>query len=330
MKGHFFFFQGDELGLKDKTIVWRHKEQEQIIPIHQVKALHIMSDLKMNRRFFGLLNQYRIPVFFYSYYGNPIGQFIPSTKKTSGQMYIAQMQHYIDEEKRLCIAKNILKSTEHNMIAVLSYYRKRHKLECPSISVIEKNTESIQTKSTLKTIMSYEANAKRAYYSEFDKILRFSRFQFQRRSYRPPRNEVNTTMSFTYHLLYTEISTLLLQTRLVSDIAFLHSTNQRSNSLVFDIAEIYKPILCDRTMFRLFNRQMMRTDDFFQKENGTVYLTTDGMKKITTEFQQQLEQVITIEKRFISYRHIILKDLYKLQSYLLGKRNTFEPFVSKW
>ena len=82
-------------------------------------------------------------------------------------------------------------------------------------------------------------------------------FKFERRSRRPPKNEVNAMISFGNTILYGYIADVIQKTDLDIRIAFLHSANRRSQSLNLDIAELFKPIIIDRLIFSLINKHII-------------------------------------------------------------------------
>lgn len=103
---------------------------------------------------------------------------------------------------------------------------------------------------SIEQLMLIEARMREAYFSCFDMIIRADDFSFVKRSRRPPRNEVNAMISFGNTVLYGYISNIIMRTDLDVRIAFLHSANRRPESLNLDIAELFKPVIVDRLIFR--------------------------------------------------------------------------------
>ena len=126
--------------------------------------------------------------------------------------------------------------------------------------------------------MAIEGNIRNEYYHCFNKIIKNPEFEFSIRSRRPPRDNINALISFGNSLLYTTILGEIYQTQLDPRIGYLHSTNERRFTLNLDIAEIFKPIIVDRTIFSLLNKEVLTTSDFETNFNG-ILLSENGRKK---------------------------------------------------
>jgi len=55
------------------------------------------------------MSYYSIPVHFFSYYGKYLGSFIPVEYEGNGEIQIAQIKFYLDDFRRLYIAKKLSK-----------------------------------------------------------------------------------------------------------------------------------------------------------------------------------------------------------------------------
>ena len=97
----------------------------------------------------------------------------------------------------------------------------------------------------------------------------------EKRTRRPPKSKINTVISFGNGLLYTVVLSEIYKTHLDPRIGFLHATNFRRFTLNLDVAEIFKPIIVDRTIFYLLNKQMLKKQHFM-KELNQVYLNKKG------------------------------------------------------
>lgn len=168
------------------------------------------------------------------------------------------------------------------------------------------------------------------YYSAFDEILDRPDFRFDRRSRRPPQNELNALISFGNSLLYTQVLSEIYQTHLDPRIGYLHSTNFRRFSLNLDVAEIFKPVLVDRIIFKVVGQGML-TRSHFVRESGGLLLTDAGKRVFLKEWEEKLKTTIKHRSlgREISYRRLIRMELYKLQKHLMGEE-AYEPFEALW
>lgn len=136
----------------------------------------------------------------------------------------------------------------HNQRENLRYFNK-HRPSGTLKSAIEYMSNCIvemkQSKS-VNQLLTIEARAKQKYLQTFDEMISDDRFKFDKRTRRPPLNEVNAMISFGNTFIYRRIANEIYRTALDIRIGFVHAANSRSESLNLDIAEIFKPIIVDR------------------------------------------------------------------------------------
>lgn len=142
-------------------------------------------------------------------------------------------------------------------------------------------------------MMAIEGNVREIYYRAFDLILENDDFIFNKRTRRPPQNNLNTLISFGNSILYTIVLSEIYNTHLDPRIGFLHTSNHRRFTLNLDIAEIFKPLLVDRVIFTLVGKRML-TAKHFDKKTGGIYLKDEGRKIFIQEMDTRLKEPSTI------------------------------------
>lgn len=245
-------------------------------------------------------------------------------------MILKQAEFYLDDMKRKYIAFKIIKGSYRNMLQVLKYYASRGKNVNEQMKQIEQLYQRLSYGMTIEEMMALEGNIREVYYSTFDEILGDPDFIFERRSRRPPKNQLNTLISFGNSILYTTVLSEIYNTHLDPRIGFLHTTNNRRFTLNLDIAEIFKPIIVDRTIFTLISKKMLTTKHFDKKLDG-ITIKDEGKKIFIQELEEKLKTTINYKRlgKQISYRRLIRLELYKLEKHLIGEE-PYEPFVSQW
>ena len=142
----------------------------------------------------------------------------------------------------------------------------------------------------IEAMMAIEGNIRDTYYQAFDLILENSDFVFDKRTRRPPQNNLNTLISFGNSVLYTIVLSEIYNTHLDPRIGFLHTSNHRRFTLNLDIAEIFKPLLVDRVIFTLVSKKML-TGKHFDKRAGGILLKDEG-RKYLQEMDNRLKTTI--------------------------------------
>ncbi len=123
---------------------------------------------------------------------------------------------------------------------------------------------------------------------------------------------------------------MIYHTQLNPTISFLHEPGVRRYSLALDLAEIFKPLLVDRVIFRVINKKEIQSKDFDMHTNGCT-LKESGKKAFIRAFEERLNETIKHRslKRNVSYKHLVKLECYKLTKHILGMEE-YKPFKAWW
>lgn len=126
-------------------------------------------------------------------------------------------------------------------------------------------------------------------------------------------------------MLYANIVSAIRATAVDPAISYLHEPGERRYSLALDIADIFKPTIVDRVIFRVLNRKQIALTDFDQELNACL-LNKNGRETFTKEFEQTLDETVSHPRlnRKVSYQYLLRIEVYKLKKYLL----TGEEYIS--
>ncbi len=331
MKKTIYVFSDGEFHRKGNTLYFETKEgNKKYLPVENINEIMVMGEVNLNKRFLEFITKTEITLHFFNHYGYYIGSFYPREHYNSGYMILKQAEFYNDVRKRTHLAKKFFNGAVENIEKVLNYYSNRGKKVGNFIKKIIELKTKVDNCNSIEEIMAIEGNIREYYYSSFDIILKDEEFVFERRSRRPPRNRLNTLISFGNSLLYVAVLSEIYKTHLDPRIGFLHTTNFRRFTLNLDVAEIFKPIIVDRIIFTLVNRKMIQKKDFEEKLGGLV-LKEKGRQIFVEEFDNRLKTTIKHRNlgRNVSYRRLIRMELYKIEKHLIGEEE-YKPFVSGW
>jgi CRISP-associated protein Cas1 len=334
MKKSYYLFNPGRLSRKDNTLVFVAEDEHghalpaKYIPIEMVDHLYVFGALDANSALYNFLGKNQVSVHFFDYYENYTGSFDPREYLLSGRMLIAQCQAHLHKAKRIEIAKCFLDGAAHNMLKNLKYYNNRGKDLKPIIALIENLRKAMGECTRIDELMGIEGNIRKNYYDAFNQVI--NDFEMGNRSKRPPLNEVNALISFGNMMCYTECLRAIHQTQLNPTISYLHSPGERRFSLALDLAEIFKPVLVDRIIFKVMNRREIQANDFEQKLDRLL-LKEVGKKTFVTAWENRLQETIQHRhlNRNVSYKHLMRLECYKLSKHLLGIE-TYKPFKAWW
>ena len=141
---------------------------------------------------------------------------------------------------------------------------------------------------------------RRSYYSAWNTIID-QEIEFDKRVMHPPDNMMNTLISFVNTIIYSKVLT-----------------------------EIFKPLIGDRVIFSLLNRNQI-TEKSFEKELNYLHLTKKASQIIMQEIDSCMIRTITHKElgRNVSYQYLIRLEAYKLVKHLLGEKE-YSGFEIWW
>ncbi|RZN63105.1 type I-B CRISPR-associated endonuclease Cas1b [Methanonatronarchaeum sp. AMET6-2] len=328
-KNDYYITQDGKLKRKENTIYFTNENTERAIPIHKIYTIYAYGSITMTSGAIKYLGKQGIPVHFFDYYGWYKSTLYPRETLISGDMVVKQSEHYLKKQKRIYLAKKIVEGAIKNIIKNLKYYSKNNKnLEKP-IKKIESQLKQIEEENRIPGLMQIEGKARETYYQAID-LMMPEEYQINKRTRQPPKNKMNTLISFGNSKLYTTTLSEIYNTQLNPTISFLHEPAERRFSLSLDISEIFKPILVDRVIFKLINKNMLK-DKHFESDLGNMLLSDQGTKLFLKEYDKRMERTIHhkgLDKK-VSYRRLIRLELYKLAKHILGAQK-YKPFVMWW
>ncbi|MEX2233188.1 MAG: type I-B CRISPR-associated endonuclease Cas1b [Cyclobacteriaceae bacterium] len=334
MKKAYYLFNPGRLSRKDSTLKFTPVDAEGVegppkyIPVESVCDLYVFGSLDANSALYNFMGKEHINVHFFDYYEHYTGSFHPKEYLLAGKMIVSQVNHYQKHSARMMLARKFIDGAGFNMLKNLRYYNKRERDLGKAILGIEQFMQQAQDAEKVDELMGLEGNIRQEYYDAFNVILRD--FEMGGRSKQPPRNEVNTLISFGNMMCYSLCLSQLYHTQLNPTISFLHEPGARRYSLALDLAEIFKPILVDRTIFRVLNKKEVQASDFAVDLNGCV-LKEAGKKAFIRAWEERLNETVRHRtlKKHVSYKHLVKLECYKLSKHILGMEE-YKPFKIWW
>ncbi len=327
---NYYLFANGELKRKDNNIsIVTENKGTKDLKIEMTNDIYLFGEISTNTKCINYLGQMKVPVHFFNYYGFYTGSFYPKETNVSGNLLIRQVEHYTNEDKRTELAREFIESAAYNIYRNLRYYNGRGKDLESIMGQVKGLQKELSKAEKVNEIMGVEGNIRKVYYSAWKDIIN-QEIDFEKRVKRPPDNMINTLISFVNSLIYTTCLSEIYKTQLNPTISYLHSAGERRFSLCLDIAEIFKPLIGDRLIFSLLNKNMITEKDF-EKGSNFYYLKENGRKKILKEYDERLKQTIRHKDlgREVSYSYLIRLECYKIIKHIIGDKK-YEGFKMWW
>ena len=330
MKQSFYIYNGGTLSRHDNSLQFITADgNKRDIPVEKVSDIYVMSEMSLNTSLLNFLSKHGIIVHFFNYYDFYSGSFYPREQMLAGQLLIKQTQYYIDNDKRLFLAQKFIDAASYNIYRNLRYYNARERDLSKQMSEIDCLRKCIYNTSDVNELMGIEGNIRKVYYSCWSIIIN-QKMDFQKRVKNPPDNEVNSLISYVNTLIYTKTLSEVYKTQLNPTISYLHQPGVRRFSLCLDVSEIFKPLLADRLIFSLLNKNQI-TKKSFTPGLDYLHLTQKASQTIVTELENKMLTTIKHKGigRNVSYKYLIRLELYKLIKHLIGEKE-YDGFKIWW
>lgn len=306
------YIENGDLTRKDNTIKLVKNGKITWIPIKKIKEVNCVGGCTITNEFLGLMREHKISVHIYSYYGKYVGSFHNSRINKNGKVLYKQSRVF--EEKKVELSKKIIEVVIFNMMNYLKQYNKKaNETSKKCYEKLASVKEKIKKANSRDEVMGLEGVSWNIFYA-FLKDM-YGTFNFTERKKRPPTDPINSLISFLNTLLYNRLETEFSRTDIYTEISFLHSEQQKRNSLVLDIAELYKIDVTVRIIGKLINKKMVKKEDFVMVD-GVCVMNENTLKLVIQEFEEYLKKRFWDEnlKRFVT-----LENSMKLESYKLLK-----------
>ncbi len=329
MKPDYYITVEGGLSRKENTLYFENDMGRRIIPVEKINAIYSFRSLSLTAGVIGMLCKFGVPVHFFGWYGNYEGTLWPKETLLSGELIVKQAEHYLDHQKRIDLARRLVRGSILNLQVNVSAHKDEIRDSERYLAAFERESENLEKYESIEQLMSAEGHVRDAYYEFMDSLLP-EEFKIICREKRPPSNKGNCLLSFGNGLVYSTVLSEIYRTHLSPTISFLHEPSERRFSLALDVAEIFKPIIADRVVLALTRRKMLSDSDF-DSDIGNVLLSDKGRRLFLQQYDEKLNTTIKHKglRRNVSYRHLIRLELYKIEKHLLGVKE-YRPLRMWW
>ncbi len=343
MKQHlntlFISTQGAYLARERQTLTVRIERQVRLrLPVHQIGGVVCLGRVAVSPSAMALCAESGVAISFLTEHGRFLARvhgFTPGNVLLRRQQYRAAD----DPNQSAAIASHMIAAKIANSrSSLLRTKRDRPQLETDNqfkstLARLHKSLDDVARCHDLDTLRGLEGEAANLYFNQFQKLIANPdpAFLFNKRSRRPPRDPVNALLSFLYAMLTHDARAACEASGLDPAVGFLHRDRPGRPSLALDLIEELRPVIADRLVLALINRQQVQPNGFQTIESGAVRMSDDIRKTVITTYQQRKQ--VTLIHPFLEER-VTLGLIVHLQArllarYLRGDLDCYPPFLWK-
>lgn len=319
-----YLLRGTEIKRDENTlVVVTEDRKKRRLPVETLRHVVVLGATRLNSEVATFLGKNGVRLSFLDYYGHFSGSLEPARHHHSGSVHLAQAKLILNDAQRLMMASRILEAGAQNMLRNLKYYAYRGNSEL-AIPIHDLEQQLRRTKAgAIAGLMGQEGYFRQSYYAAWGTIN--PALSIQKRTRRPPTDRINALISFSNGLIYSACAQAIAQTHLDPTLSFVHAPTQARNSLALDLAEIFKPLIADRMIFTLVNKEML-DDGCYQEEEGVCLLSRSGRERVLNEFRERMDNARISGET--GWRRILLKEAFAVEAHIL-ELSEYEPFVLK-
>lgn len=266
------------------------------LPIHTLQGIVCLGRASVSPGLMRLCAERQVLISFLSEHG----EFLARVQgEVTGNVLLRRTQYrWADDPSRISnLAMSFVAAKIANCRTVL--LRAQRESPSPHPVILESAAKLAQILERLlarpmavEALRATEGEAARVYFGVFDHLIVSQKreFQFRGRSRRPPLDPVNALLSFIYTLLAHDISNALEAVGLDPYVGFLHVDRPGRIGLGLDMMEELRPVLADRLVLTLINRQQVKPGGFTTAANGAVTMDEPTRREVLQSWQKRKQE----------------------------------------
>src|SRR5882672_2722895 len=325
--------QGHSVGLKGEVLEIRdRKEVVGKARLMQVSQLSLFGNVQLSAQALRELAARDVTILHLSYGGWLAAVTTPPPHKN---IELRRRQFQVAENQKLCLylARSFVSGKIRNSRTMLR--RNARKLPDNVIQRLAEHRRKAERAEGLSQLLGMEGMAARDYFANFTRMLKqngdaSTRFDFESRNRRPPRDPVNALISFLYSMLAKDMMVTLVRIGFDPYLGFYHQPRYGRPALALDLIEEFRPLIADSVAIGVINNGEVRPSDFITRA-GSVALKADGRKRLLEAYERRLDTEVT-HPRFgysVSYRRVFEIQARLLARFLSGEIPGYEPFCTR-
>lgn len=282
------------------------------IPCVKLETVFVFGNVQVTTQALAELLDHGIELALFTMSGRLRGQLTPPKAKNV-ELRMRQYELAKDSGFRLRLARELVRAKIENSAAVLRRFRANH----PEISTAAEIDElagavaQVERCETAASLLGLEGAAAARYFPLLVQMVPEA-LRPRHRSRRPPRDPLNSLLSFGYVLAGNELQALLDGMGFDPYIGFYHELDYGRPSLALDLLEELRAPLVDRLSATLLNRGQLTAEDFTRGPEGGLQLSREALKRFFAAWEEALTERMTIGEESISFRGLFRRQAERL------------------
>jgi CRISP-associated protein Cas1 len=300
------------------------------IPIKEVERILVFGNIQLTTSVISACLDAQIPVMFLTQLGDYKGH-LGSGEVCDLESQTRQFVLRSDSAFQLEMAIHLVWGKVRNARQLLLRGNRRRDLPeiDAAIARLKEIVKSIETAKSLERLRGLEGNAAKLYFKSLGLLLIDPGFTLTERTRRPPKDPVNSLLSFGYTLVFHNVLSLILAEGLNPYLGNLHRSDRKEPHLAFDLMEEFRSPIVDSLVLMLVNKKILKPTDFtWPDAEGGIYLNEPARRVFLKHFEERMSEEVTYRDnpKPMSFRRVIQQQVQQYK-YCLKERAAYEPFL---
>ncbi len=262
------------------VVVERHGKDPLELPLRMIDRVLVLAPAAVSSGFVSECVSRAVPVLFFVGRGRAFGSLVAGSAPNPLRLR-AQYDLVASQPRRLALARAIVAAKLTAMLRRLQNVAGAAEAR-GGIRAIDR---ALPAADSAESLRGYEGAATRLYYGGFAQRLKAPGFELHERTRRPPRDPINSLLSFAYSLLFGEMQTALLAHGLDPHPGLLHDLHRNHPALASDLIEPYRALIGDSFVLALVNNGQVDARGFEKKPSGAVYMNVETRRKVIAAYE---------------------------------------------
>lgn len=256
---------------------------EKSVPLSGVDSINVYGSPQLSTQLIRECLSSRIPVGYFSEDGHYFGRISSFENLDPGRQ---KKQISLTDNREFCLAwsKRIVSAKIWNSIETLNSMTEIYVFSDEEMRGLCHSLETLRFAESVDMVLGLEGNAAKSYFACLSKLVCDAGFAFSGRSTRPPKDPVNSMLSYGYSLFHRNIIGAIERHSLHPYFGYMHKIKRGHAALASDLIEEYRAPLVDRAVISLANSGEISPDEFTKAPDGAVYMSRGVMKRLTDLF----------------------------------------------
>jgi CRISPR-associated protein Cas1 len=291
---------GTKLKVDNGMLMIVNQKDQQRLPMNRVSSILIYKGCSLTSDLVFAAADQNIDIMFGTRTGKPIARLWGNQ---FGSIATIRKKQILFAQGPECsgYVRSLIRKKIQNQVAVLLLLFKPNKatddILNEAIAYLEKYVEKLEEQSLepiseiADSLRGWEGFCSKKFFECVNLHLP-EQYRFERRSQHPATDMFNSLLNYAYGILYGKVESAMIRAGIDPFLGLFHRDEYNRPVFVYDVIEIFR-YWADITVINLCMQQIIFSE-FFELENGGLFLNEDGKRILIQSFNDFMDEVVMI------------------------------------